>query len=131
MAPLITYKNNCNNLSTIKYLIKKNYIKVTIQFEIIFFLLQIKICRWGMKVFAYPTMQDNLCGLCGNWDRHGSNDLRFRNGNVMAPPKQKGTRNKERIVDPIYGNDWEVIFCLIKILCKKIFYIIYFHDIYS
>jgi len=56
-----------------------------------------------MKVFAYPTMQKNLCGLCGNWDHDGSNDLRFRNGSVIAPQSQS-----QRTVDPIYGNDWEV-----------------------
>ena len=72
-----------------------------------------------MKVFAYPTMQNKLCGLCGNWDLDGTNDLTFRNGTSIAPPQQEGTRADQRNVDPIYGNDWEVRnYILVKIHSK-------------
>ena len=54
-------------------------------------------------------MQDNLCGLCGNWDGDLSNDVRFRDGTIMTPPPQgAGIPWVDRQVEPIYGNNWEV-----------------------
>ncbi|CAL4229916.1 unnamed protein product, partial [Meganyctiphanes norvegica] len=67
----------------------------------------VKICQWGVTVFTYPTMKQNLGGLLGNWDNDTSNDLRFRNGTIMDPPQQIWSNWCDRLIDPIYGNDWK------------------------
>jgi len=72
----------------------------------------VKICSWGASVFAYPSMQNNLCGLCGNWDGKESNDIRFRDGTIIAPsPQAPGTSWIDKLIEPKYGNHWEVQDC--------------------
>jgi len=71
----------------------------------------VKICRWGTTVFAYPTMQGNLCGFCGNWNGEKIGDLRLRNGDIINNPSQRFVSWTDRLVEIVYGVDWEIREC--------------------
>ncbi|CAL4065608.1 unnamed protein product, partial [Meganyctiphanes norvegica] len=64
----------------------------------------LKYCGWSMKIFAYPFLQGNVCGICGTWS--GDNDLQFRNGTKIQAPPKKGSWAEKR-VDKRFGNHWE------------------------
>ncbi|CAL4062650.1 unnamed protein product, partial [Meganyctiphanes norvegica] len=68
----------------------------------------LKICHWSMKVFAHPTLANNLYGLCGDWNRETSGDLKLRDGTIITPPGGGWWGNN---VNSAFGEDWEIKSC--------------------
>lgn len=50
---------------------------------------------YGFDAFCRFNSQENVCGLCGNYDGNANNDFT--------------TRSQEQVIDPLhFGNSWKV-----------------------